>query len=203
MNSLKRFLTPFATLAVLAACTPAAENPQDAFFNQLAQHCGKSYQGQVVAGDPETDKTWIESRIVIEVKACTEDQIYIPLHVGDDHSRTWIITRTEEGLSLKHDHRFNDGSLDPITNYGGHTVTIGTAVEQAFPADDFSKTLFVANEMGVSVGNTWVVSFPTENAFRYQLVRDNRDFQVEIDLSQTVEAPPAPWGWPDLEKQIN
>lgn len=202
MNPFKLILTSLSSLAVLAACTPAAENPQDLFFSQLAEHCGNAYAGQVVAGDPETDKTWMESRIVIEVKACTENQIYIPLHVGEDHSRTWILTRTEEGIELKHDHRFNDGSLDPITNYGGHTVTIGTATEQAFPADEYSKTLFVENDMTVSVGNTWVVSFPNEQAFRYQLVRDNRDFQVEIDLSQTVETPPSPWGWLDLEKRI-
>lgn len=183
--------------AALAACTPAEPNPQEVFFNTIAEHCGKAYEGRVTSGDPETDATWMNNRIVIEVRECTEDRIRIPLHVGDNHSRTWIITKTQMGLELKHDHRLEDGSDDPMTMYGGTTVTLGTPDSQAFPADEYSKQLFTQLDATVSITNTWWMSFPDENTFRYRLSRPNREFHVDVDLSQEVEAPPAPWGWED------
>jgi hypothetical protein len=55
----------------------------------------------------------------MHVRTCSENALRIPFHVGDDHSRTWVITRTENGLRLKHDHRHEDGSEDAVTQYGG------------------------------------------------------------------------------------
>ncbi|MCC5855262.1 MAG: hypothetical protein JJU10_06210 [Idiomarina sp.] len=185
------------SVAVLAACTPADEDPRDAFFNALAAHCGNSYEGAVSIGDPALDDEWINSRIVIEVKECHENRIRVPLHVGDDHSRTWVFIRTATGLTLKHDHRLEDGSHDPVTWYGGSTFNPGTAVSQSFPADDFSRILFAEHGLTASIDNTWIVKFPDSNTLRYRLVRDDREFQVDVDLSTPVETPPAPWGWED------
>ncbi|RUO27154.1 hypothetical protein CWE09_09065 [Aliidiomarina minuta] len=184
------------TLA-LGACTPAAENPQDAFFNTLKEHCGNAYAGEVTIGDEEADAEWIDSDIIIEVRECDDNRIRIPLHVGDDHSRTWIISRTDMELELKHDHRLEDGSHDPLTMYGGSTFTPGTATSQSFPADEYSKQLFSELGYSASIDNTWWVEFPDADTLRYRLVRDDREFQVDIDLSETVEAPQAPWGWED------
>ena len=46
----------------------------------------------------------------MHVRECSEDAIRIPFHVGEDRSRTWVVTRTANGLRLKHDHRHEDGS---------------------------------------------------------------------------------------------
>lgn len=194
-------ILPFAFLAlpILAACTPAEENPHDLFFENLTAHCGNAYQGKVTVGDPALDSGWMRADIVIEVKECTDDRIRIPLHVDNDHSRTWVLSRTTEGLTLKHDHRNEDGSEDIVNGYGGNTIAIGSATHQVFPIDDYSKLMFSEHGMVASVTNTWVISFPNEQTLRYQLMRENRDFQVEIDLSTPVEAPPAPWGWRDHE----
>ena len=188
----------FATLSALAiGCTPADPDPQQVFFDTLAEHCGNAYEGEVVKGNPETDQTWMNSRIVIEIRECQDDRIRVPLHVGENHSRTWVFTQTSSGLQLKHDHRHEDGTHDPVTWYGGTSYTAGTATEQSFPADDFSKQMFSETGLSASIDNTWIVSFPTPTTMNYRLLRENRDFQVEVDLSQPVEAPPAPWGWED------
>lgn len=187
-------------LPLLAACTPAAENPHDVFFNKLTAHCGNAYEGRVSVGDEELDADWMAARIVIEIKECSANRIRIPLHVDNDHSRTWVFARGVEGLALKHDHRLENGSQDAVTGYGGNTVSFGTPDNQVFPTDDYSKLMFSEHGMVASVNNTWVVSFPSENTLRYQLVRDDRDFQVEVDLSKPVATPPAPWGWKDNEQ---
>jgi len=72
-------------------------------------------------------------------RRCDETQLQIPFHVGEDASRTWLITKTGSGLSLKHDHRHSDGTEDTLTQYGGHTVDAGWAQVQSFPADQYSK----------------------------------------------------------------
>jgi hypothetical protein len=105
-----------------------------------------------------------------------------------------VITRTESGLRLKHDHRHEDGSEDAVTQYGGDTVDPGTAERQEFPADDFSKTLFRENGIPQSVENVWAMEVRPGELFAYELRRPNRHFRVEFDLTRTVEAPPPPWG---------
>ena len=56
-------------------------------------------------------------------------------------------TKTVSGLSLKHYHREIDGSEDALTMYGGHTVDAGYNSVQPFPADAYSKLLFVNLEI--------------------------------------------------------
>lgn len=183
--------------AALAACTSADPDPHDAFYESLLAHCGNAYAGSVTAGDEALDADWMAADIVIEIRECSDERIRIPLHVDDDHSRTWVITRTPLGLELKHDHRERDGSHDAMTMYGGETFSPGTASAQSFPVDEESKQLFAELGSTASIGNTWWLEFPAEETLRYRLVRDNREFQVDIDLSQPVQAPPAPWGWED------
>ena len=117
--------------------------------------------------------------------------------VGDDRSRTWVITSTAAGLRLKHDHRHRDGSSDALTMYGGDSRGQGTAVRQEFPADAASIALFTAQGRGVSNTNVWAVEVG-DAVFAYELRRPpgpaERFFRVEFDLSRPVAAPPAPWG---------
>ena len=122
----------------------------------------------------------------------------VPFHVGDDHSRTWVLTRTAEGLRLKHDHRHEDGSEDVQTQYGGDTATAGTAQRQEFPVDAESIALFGRTGSNASVTNTWAMEVQPGQRFLYELSRPGgRLFQVEFDLSQPVALPPAPWGATD------
>ena len=58
-------------------------------------------------------------------RSCDLAEIRIPFHVGEDRSRTWVMTPTSVGLRLKHDHRHEDGSEDEVTQYGGDTRGTG------------------------------------------------------------------------------
>ena len=102
--------------------------------------------------DPFEGKT-----LVMHVRECTPGEIRVPFHVGEDRSRTWVITRTDDGLRLKHDHRHEDGSPDVLTLYGGDTTTPGTATRQEFPADAESKALFERQGLKASVANVWAI----------------------------------------------
>ncbi len=183
-------------LALLAA--PLAAQPlvsidtHDAFFANLRTLCGQAFEGKVVEGNA-SDASFATQRLVMHVRECGEHVIKIPFHVGDDRSRTWVLTRTGSGIQLKHDHRREDGSDDESTMYGGHTVDAGWATVQAFPADQYSKELFVAHGIPQSIGNTWHM-FIYPETFTYRLTRAGREFRVDFDLTRPVPAPPAPWG---------
>ena len=166
----------------------------DAYFNNLRAHCGKAYEGKVVMDNPNS--AGFEGRLVMHVRKCSDNQLQIPFHVGDNHSRTWIISKTGSGLSLKHDHRKQDGSFDESTMYGGHTLDAGWPNVQSFPADQYSKELFVSQGIPASNGNTWQM-YIYPNTFSYRLVREGREFRVDFDLTKPVALPPTPWGYQD------
>lgn len=178
----------------LAACATAeAPSPQDEFFSRLTELCGRAFAGRVVSTDA-ADAQFASQPLVMHVRECSDDEVRVPFHVGDNRSRTWVITRTPAGLRLKHDHRHEDGSEDTLTQYGGDTTSEGTVERQEFPADDFSKTLFTQNSIPQSVANIWAVEVHPGDTFAYELRRPNRHFRVEFDLSAPVAAPPPPWG---------
>jgi hypothetical protein len=186
---------PALAVAALSACAipPATlATPHDAFFAALQQHCGNAYEGEVVERLPAPDTVFQGRRLVMHVRQCARDEIRIPFHVGEDRSRTWIITRTAEGLRLKHDHRHADGSEDEITQYGGDTRDAGTAGRQEFPADAFTTGLIPAAST-----NVWTVEVVPGRTFAYALRREGTDrrFRVEFDLTRPVAPPPTPWGY--------
>lgn len=191
----RRALLTAALSAALAACAsaPAPASPQAQFFANLRALCGQSFEGRVVTTDA-ADASFANQRLVMQVRECSDSEIRVPFHVGENRSRTWVITPTGAGLRLKHDHRHEDGSEDALTQYGGDTTSEGTAERQEFPADEFSRTLFVTNNIPQSVTNVWAVEVHPGRTFAYELRRPNRHFRVEFDLAAPVAAPPPPWG---------
>lgn len=183
-----------AALFVLAGCTAQAQQeggPQEAFWSNLQELCGEVYEGAVTAGDA-SDSTFARERLVMHVRECGEDEVRIPFHVGSDRSRTWIVSRTEDGLRLKHDHRHEDGSEDEITQYGGDTVDEGSEGSQDFHADEHTAALIPP-----AAANVWTMEVHPGTMFAYALRRENegRHFRAEFDLTQPVTPPPAPWGY--------
>lgn len=194
---IRTFLAAGLTAALCASCasTPAP-SPQDAFFARLQALCGQSFAGRVAVDTPAPagEDPFRDGPLVMHVRECTRDEIRIPFHVGADRSRTWVVTRTPQGLRLKHDHRHEDGTEDALTQYGGDTASAGTANRQEFPVDAFSKTMFSAQGRAVSNTNTWAMEVDPGRVFVYELARPQRLFRVEFDLTKPVPAPPAPWG---------
>lgn len=188
-----RILIAGAALALAACTAPSAASPQDQFFANLSALCGQSFAGQVVTTD-ERDADFAGQTLVMHVRDCSESEIRIPFNVGENRSRTWVITRTSEGLRLKHDHRHEDGSEDVLTQYGGDTANEGTPARQEFPVDQFSRDLFIANDLPQSTTNVWAVEAHPGETFAYELRRENRHFRVEFDLTRPVPTPPPSWG---------
>jgi hypothetical protein len=204
--ALQRGFLPGLTLSVALLITACAEpapeaeetatDPQVAFMANLSELCGQAFAGQLVSTD-EGDADIASVPLVMHVASCAPDQIRIPFHVGDDRSRTWVITDTGTGLQLKHDHRHEDGSEDAVTQYGGDTADLGTANRQEFPVDAESIALFEREGLAVSVTNVWAVEV-NDQVFAYELRRpageNERFFRVEFDLTTPVETPPPAWG---------
>lgn len=190
---MRTILAALAALALSACASTSAPSPQDAFFANLSTLCGNAYAGRVLTTDA-ADASFASQPLVMHVRDCSATEIRVPFNVGENRSRTWVITRTGEGLRLKHDHRHEDGSEDVLTQYGGDTANAGSNTRQEFPADEHSKQLFRANNIPVSVDNVWAVEVHPGATFAYELRRPNRHFRVEFDLTRPVPAPPASWG---------
>jgi hypothetical protein len=169
----------------------AAESQQDTFWNNIRALCGQSFEGRVVEGSAATDAMFKDKVLIMHVRACGDGEIRIPFHVGENRSRTWVLTRTAGGIRLKHDHRHEDGSEDDITQYGGDTSDSGSAERQEFPADEFTAGLIPAAKT-----NNWTMTVEPGKTFGYGLRREaeGRRFRVEFDLTRPVPAPPPPWG---------
>ena len=187
-----------ASLNTFAKAVPATNTvpvlqSQQQFFNSIKELCGKAFQGKVTVDNAPSD-AFSNKTMIMHVRKCTDQQLQVPFHVGDDASRTWLITKTGSGLSLKHDHRHKDGTSDKSTMYGGHTADGGYPQVQSFPADQFSKDLFVELGIPQSMGNTWQMYIYPEK-FTYRMVREGREFRVDFDLTKAVTPPAAPWGY--------
>lgn len=179
--------------AALAKEAPLVSTPtHDAFFNAIKALCGKAFQGKV--SKDNVGNTFGNAKLVMHVRKCIDSEIQIPFHVGDDASRTWILTKTGAGLMLKHDHRNEDGSFHSSTMYGGHTVDEGFPQVQSFPADVYSKSLFIESGIAASTDNVWqMMIYPSR--FSYRLIRPAREVQVDFDLKNPITKPSAPWGY--------
>ncbi len=168
-----------------------AQSDARQFFDKIKQHCDKSYEGKVTAGAGNDD--FSKNRLVMHVRSCEENRIRIPFFVGDDRSRTWVLTFEDDRIQLKHDHRHEDGSEDKVTQYGGLTPNAGLENIQMFPADEYTRSLYPH-----TANNVWWITI-NEDEFTYNLRRigSERVFTVTFDLKNQVETPQAPWGWQD------
>jgi hypothetical protein len=194
--------TPPAAKPAPAAPAPGVSTSllTHAFMTAINRHCGNAYAGRVLVDTPATpDSPFAGKSLVMHVRDCGDDEVRIPFHVGEDHSRTWVFGRVPAGLQLKHDHRHEDGSPDAVTMYGGESsggrLTNKGLIRIEFPVDAESIASFKANGLPASVANTWAVEL-SQDRFVYELSRPNgRLFRVEFDLTNpVVPLPPPPWG---------
>lgn len=188
---MKKQLLSLCLLIFAAVFSVKAQTTTEQFWKQLTAMCGNAYEGTVTEG--ASNDTFRDKRLVMHVRACNDSTIRIPFFVGDDKSRTWVLTRSQGRITLKHDHRHEDGSEDKVTQYGGTATNTGSATLQLFPANQYTCTLLPA-----AFGNVWWITVD-EKIFTYNLRRIGSDrlFTASFDLSKKVEAPGAPWGWKD------
>jgi len=161
------------------------------FWNNLSALCGKTFQGKLVT-DEAKDPDVAGKVLLMNVRFCTEEVIKIPFIIGEDMSRTWIISKVGDKLQLKHDHRHSDGSEDETNFYGGIATNAGRDTLQMFMADQQTMEM-----LDFATFNVWAIELIPNVRFAYSLRRigTERHFRVEFDLSHEVEFNSVPWGW--------
>lgn len=171
---------------------PAA-SPQEAFWGNLAAHCGRAFAGGLTLEPPGDEMLTGTETLLVHFRGCGGDTLRIPFHIEKeaegswDRSRTWVFIRTAAGLELRHDHRHADGSPDETTWYGGHTADAGTANRQEF--------VFAERRAADGAVLGWRVEVVPGERYTYGTIRGGAwTWRVDFDLSRAVEPPPAPWG---------
>lgn len=174
------FIVALALSACAASENDTATDGTQAFLDNLQSLCGNSYTGKVTSQDA-ADADWRAEVLTVGPIECGAKSVRMPLAVGEDQSRVWVLTPKDGGLHLAHEHTLKDGSPDPVTNYGGLSTTT-TATKAVFPADAYSKANFIENGLDVSVTNVWSLE-NDGTALVYELNRENRNFRAEIDIT--------------------
>lgn len=160
---------PISLLLAWLASSGSTALANDEFFSGLSDLCGTTYVGEMTYPTDGQD-SFKGKQLVAEFAECNAEQILIPFHVGSDKSRTWVISKTDGTLSLKHDHRHKDGTPDEVSNYGGNADDNGTALSQSFPADDFTQQLIPE-----AATNVWTLSLSDDSSqLTYHLERHNK-----------------------------
>jgi hypothetical protein len=194
-------LLPALAALLVTACTPAAlppgpaaaADPQEAFWANLAAHCGNAYRGRLVLEPPGDDMLTGTEELIVHFRGCGADTLRLPFHIEKeeaqtwDRSRTWVYIRHADGLELRHDHRHEDGTPDETTWYGGRTEAPGSPGEQEF----------VFAERRAPDGSVlgWRIQIVPGERYTYGTFRgDDYTWRVDFDLSTPVPAPPPPWG---------
>ena len=189
---MKSYLVLLLLIVTFTACS-TENQPYDLFFEQLAEHCGNAYPGSLTL-EPERDEMLTGSEmLIVHFRECDENQLKVPFHIeleeeeDWDRSRTWIFTRHDDGLELRHDHRNQDGSDDEVTMYGGFSVGDGTAMRQEFQSVERSE------ETGIFRG--WRIEIVPGDRYTYGTIRGEEwAWRVDFDLSEPLdEVPPEPW----------
>lgn len=142
---------------------------REQFLATLRNLCGARFEGVMTfPADPQHD--FAGKQLVATVASCSGTEVRVPFVVGEDRSRTWIISRVAGGLQLKHDHRHADGTPDSVTMYGGMATATGTSRAQSFAADAHTAALIPA-----AVTNVWTIALAADgSSLTYHLERDAR-----------------------------
>lgn len=158
------------TGVLLAGCAApgAPQDPRDQFADTLRSKCGQRFEGGLsYAIDPKSE--FAGKKISTQV-ICNANDVRMPVLVGENRSRTWIIARTPAGLDLRHDHRHDDGTPDAVTMYGGLATQAGSALSQSFAADAYTAKLVPGSDT-----NLWTISFSADGSvLTYHLARHGK-----------------------------
>lgn len=178
-----------AMVTIVTGCSSVSSpSAVDSYWNQLQALCGNAYEGRMVEGTAPSDAEIGAERLVMHVRECESDQIRIPFHVGENRSRTWVLTRIGDRIRLEHDHRHEDGSPDEVTMYGGDSRPLTDPRSAEFPANAHTARIVPA-----AATNVWTMRVEPGRTFTYALERANRRFRVDFDLTRPVPPPPPPW----------
>lgn len=167
----------------------AQEKPNSkVFLEQFKALEGQYFEGQIVEGGKEGDG-FTGKRLLMEVMSYDDREVRIPFYVGDDKSRTWILSYSNNVITLKHDHRHEDGTPDKVTFYGGTSPNEGSKTIQVFPADNETCEL-----IDYACQNVWWITMDgTTYTYNLRRIGSERVFTVKFDLTKPVKSDFKPW----------
>jgi len=182
MNKILPFSLAALAFIFFTAFTISDEPTHQQFFDNLKSLCGNSFSGEVV--HPETPPPGFTDQLVAHFTVCGQEEMQIPFHVGENESRTWILTMEEDGLLFKHDHRHPDGTPEEMTNYGGWAADNGTELKQRFPADE--HTISLRDNLRSHI---WKIELSEDmSTYSYSLyLYEDLYFRADFDLTQPLD----------------
>ncbi len=191
------FLVLIATLLIVTACSEEQSGiteTQNAFWENIQQHCGNAYSGTLGDATPHYSAVANAETFTLHFFNCTENLTHIALHVDDNRSRNLMLTKTGHTLRLKHDHRYENGSEEEISQYGGEAPGTGLSHRQIFWADGFTARILPQR-----YDNFWFLDMMNETTFAYGVhwPKEGHSIRLEFDIANPIETPPAPWGYED------
>ncbi|MGY8985979.1 MAG: hypothetical protein ACKVIX_05030 [Sphingomonadales bacterium] len=185
------FVIAGATSNLFGTSVMTQESNSDKFFDQVNALCGQAFSGGV-DHDISNVSRYSDQKLILHIRDCSDSQIKIPLHVGDNSSRILIFTKNAGSIKLQHDHRHQDGTSDDLTLYGGYNTASGVANAQSFSESTESTEIFKAFAKDRSRPSVWSLTLNPEE-ITYQLVRPGMVIAFKFDLSKPVAHPPIAW----------
>lgn len=188
-------------VAALAGCSQAppaqpaqtVQGTQMEWYQGLAEFCGQTFAGTVVANEPAgADPAWQASPVLLHWRACESGGKVLQFARGDDRSLSVLLGLHPGGLYLRHIVHGEDGQPDELSNFGGQGRMLpgGSGVE--FALDDAGRDLFASHGHGDRADAVWTLERQAQ-VFAYEGRWNDGRLRVEFDLSDPVEAPPASW----------
>ncbi len=181
-----RLLPPTLLLAAaisFGGCqSPERNHTLDAhmYLSNFLPHNELIFDGEVVA-EKTPEGTFVGEPLRMQVQSWRNEEVRVAFQVGDDRSRTWVLTRQEDGrVHLRHDHRDPDGTPHDLTDYGGYGYVLEDWTSCSFAADERTTRM-----LPEAATNVWTMSFDRENdRFIYDLRRHDRPrFRAVFDLT--------------------
>ncbi len=175
---------PVSEIGIPVVGSELVNTQERAFLNNIAQLCGQTFAGKETF-IAEGRESWADKNFVMHVTVCEDDRVYVPFHLDDDRSRTWMFLVEEGRLRFRHDHRYEDGTPEDITMYGGYADGQGTSLLQSFPADDYTCEL-----IPTSCDAVWRVFLSEDlSTFSYQLrYQEELLFEGAFDITKNIVA---------------
>lgn len=171
------------------AQAPAQDTARSAFFANLGKQCGATFEGAASVTPDRPGDHFVGRKLVLHIASCSADEIRIPFAVGDNRSRTIIIRYDGTVLSVKHDHRHENGTPEAVTMYGGPAADGGSALMQSFTSDSYTTKL-----LPNMLNPLWILRLSEDGqTVRYDLDISNNqiyrfDFRKVNSDKQTTEA---------------
>lgn len=163
------------------------------FWNALLDHCDRAYAGRVEDAEP-ADLPWHGETLVMHVRRCTPAQIDIAISVGENRSQTWQLIRTAQGLSMRHDLRFPDGTATALSGWRGDAQADADPKRLRFVPDAAARALFEDHSREDLLESEWTLELDPERGLSYAIQTAKQRYRIVFSFDARLPPPDEHWG---------